>query len=156
MDKQFYAKIETLHPTFERLRTSSPSCPSSLPKSMPEAGIYLFSEGDQHLYVGRSNCLRTRIRNHCRPGSTQHQAAFAIKLARKATGKTKASYKPDENGLKQLMENVAFKAAFAAAKQRISKMDVRFVAEADPTIQALLEMYAAVVLNTPFNDFDTH
>jgi len=30
------------------------------------------------------------------------------------------------------------------------------VEETDPTRQALLEIYAATVLKTPFNDFDTH
>jgi hypothetical protein len=35
-------------------------------------------------------------------------------------------------------------------------MDLRFVEEADPTRQALLEIYAATVLETPFNDFENH
>ena len=35
-------------------------------------------------------------------------------------------------------------------------MDLRFVDEADPIRQALLEIYVAVVLGTPYNDFDTH
>ena len=35
-------------------------------------------------------------------------------------------------------------------------MDLRFVEEADPTRQALLEIYASVVLRTEYNDFDTH
>jgi hypothetical protein len=35
-------------------------------------------------------------------------------------------------------------------------MDLRFVEESDPTRQALLEIYVAVTLKTPFNDFDNH
>ena len=35
-------------------------------------------------------------------------------------------------------------------------MQVRYVQEADPLRQALLEIYAAVVLATPYNDFNTH
>ena len=35
-------------------------------------------------------------------------------------------------------------------------MDIRFVEERNPLIQALLEIYAAVELQTPYNDFDTH
>jgi hypothetical protein len=35
-------------------------------------------------------------------------------------------------------------------------MDVRFVEEPDPICQALLEIYSAVALQTPYNDFDTH
>ncbi|WP_154660911.1 GIY-YIG nuclease family protein [Microvirga lotononidis] len=36
---------------------------------MPSRGVYLFSEGEGHLYVGRSNNLRRRYGLHCRPRS---------------------------------------------------------------------------------------
>jgi hypothetical protein len=49
-----------------------------------------------------------------------------------------------------------FAAAFAAAKQRIRGMEYRYVEEADQNRQALLEIYCAVVLATPYNDFGTH
>jgi hypothetical protein len=52
------------------------------------------------------------------------------------------------------MEEPEFSTAFTEAKARIRKMDVRFVEESDPTRQALLEIYVAVVLATPYNDFD--
>jgi len=35
-------------------------------------------------------------------------------------------------------------------------MDVRVVEESNPLRQALLEMYIAIVLNAPYNDFDNH
>jgi hypothetical protein len=35
-------------------------------------------------------------------------------------------------------------------------MDIRFVEEADPLRQTLLEVYVAVALQTPHNGFDTH
>jgi len=35
-------------------------------------------------------------------------------------------------------------------------MYVRFVREADPTRQALLGLYVAIELETPYNDFDNH
>jgi hypothetical protein len=34
-------------------------------------------------------------------------------------------------------------------------MDFRFVEETDPLRQVLLELYASVVLDTPFNEFET-
>jgi hypothetical protein len=37
-----------------------------------------------------------------------------------------------------------------------SNMDLRYVKEADPARQALLEIYASVVLRKKVNDFDTH
>jgi hypothetical protein len=35
-------------------------------------------------------------------------------------------------------------------------MDYRYVEEADPVRQCLLEVYCAAVLATPYNDFDNH
>jgi len=55
-----------------------------------------------------------------------------------------------------LSKDPAFAQAFAAAKARIRQMDLRFVEENDPFRQALLEIYAAIALNTPHNDFETH
>jgi hypothetical protein len=66
------------------------------PKSLPKRGVYLFSEGDAHLYVGRSNKIRARWGRHCNPGATHRMAAFALKLARETTGKLTASYEDDE------------------------------------------------------------
>jgi hypothetical protein len=83
-------------------------------------------------------------------------AAFAFKLAREYTGKTKASYKKGEESRKGLMLNPQFSAAFFDAKVRIRKMDFRFVEETDQTIQALLEAYCTIALSTKYNDFDTH
>ena len=46
--------------------------------------------------------------------------------------------------------------AFAFAKTCLAEMDLRFVEEADPTRQAMLEIYVATVLKTPCNDFENH
>ena len=35
-------------------------------------------------------------------------------------------------------------------------VDIRFVSEANGTRQALLEIYAATALRTPYNDFRNH
>ena len=86
----------------------------------------------------------------------QHnQAVFAFKLAREAKGQTKATYMKGQSR-KDLCTDPAFVTAFRAAKQSIRKMDLRFVQETDPLQQTLLEIYVALVLSTPYNDFDTH
>jgi len=54
------------------------------------------------------------------------------------------------------MNDKVFGRAFKAAKRRVAVMNIRYVEETDPTRQALLEIYAATALATPFNDFDTH
>jgi hypothetical protein len=63
----------------------------ALPMLMPSQGVYLFSEGGVHLYVGRSNKIRSRYGRHCNPGATHRMAAFAFKLARESTGRTVAT-----------------------------------------------------------------
>jgi len=50
----------------------------------------------------------------------------------------------------------SFVEAFTAAKFRIQQMAYRHVEETEQTRQALLEPYCAIVLETPYNDFDTH
>lgn len=57
---------------------------------------------------------------------------------------------------KQLLKDKDFRREYAAAKQRIREMSVRWVQESDPVKQALLEIYVVVVLQTPYNNFDTH
>jgi len=54
------------------------------------------------------------------------------------------------------MKDPVFLAAFQQAKARIAQMDVRYVEEADPIRQCLFEIYVAVTLGTPHNDFDNH
>ena len=156
MDALFVAHVGALRPKLHDLLAMDPVKPAALPRMMPQAGVYLLSEAGRHLYVGRSNSIRRRIGRHCRSSATHRMAAFAFRLGREATGKLVATYKKGEGSRSGLMENDDFVSAFTAAKDRISSMDLRFVEESDPVRQALLEIYASVVLATPFNDFDTH
>jgi predicted GIY-YIG superfamily endonuclease len=145
LDQRFIPYLESLHSKFESLLSMQPVTPLTLPKIMCKQGVYLLSEGDSHLYVGRSNGIKKRIGRHCRPGATHRMAAFAFRLAREVAGSRAA-----------LMEDVKFLQAFNEAKARIRNMNVRFVEETDPIKQALLEIYVSVVLQTPYNDFDNH
>jgi hypothetical protein len=76
-------------------------------------------------------------------------------MARKETGRMQASYSTS-GSRRELETDPVFEPAFGRAKARIRSMDLRFVEETDPTRQALLEIYAATVLETPFNDFKNH
>lgn len=155
MNETFRTHVEALHPSFSRLIAMAPVTVASLPRAMPTRAVYLFSEGDNHLYVGRTNRLRPRLLEHGRRSSGHNSAPFAFLLAREATGKTTATYQT--NGSRRGLEaDPLFAAAFTAAKLRVRAMDIRFVEESDPMRQALLEMYVAVALQTPYNDFDTH
>jgi len=156
MDQRFIPYVEGLLSKAESLVSMLPVTATALPKVMCKKGVYLLSEGEKHLYVGRSNEIKKRIGRHCRPAATHRMAAFAFRLARKATGNLKATYKKGAGSRAALIEDEGFLRAFNEAKARIRQMSVRFVEEPDPIKQALLEIYVSVVLQTPYNDFDNH
>ena len=156
MDSKFVAHVKSLSPKLEKLLAMSPVKPTHLPHEMPKAGVYLLSEAGRHLYVGRSNDIRGRIGRHSHPGATHRTAAFAFRLARGTTGNVRASYKKGDGSRAGLMENPVFVKAFTSAKARIREMELRYVEEADPVRQTLLEVYVAVVLEAKYNDFDNH
>jgi hypothetical protein len=155
MNHRFHTLIESLEPKFQQLVAMPPVRYSSLPRQLPPRAIYLFSESGVHLYVGRTNRLRERVRGHCVPGATHYTATFAFRIAREVTGMITASYSP-EGSRANLVNDSVFGPAFADAKRRVANMDLRFVEEADPVKQALLEIYTATALSTPYNDFDNH
>lgn len=154
MHDGFRQHVESLPAALDRLLAAPAFKCMDLPKGMPARGVYVFCERKRSLYVGRSNRLRKRIRNHGNPAATYKQAAFALKLARLTTGK-KATY-TTKGSRAQLMKDPLFVGAFVAAKARIARMSVRFVEETDPVRQCLLEVYVATALGTPYNDFDNH
>jgi len=152
MDPRFQAHIESLPPALKELLKKEPKKVPVLARRVPVAGVYLLSEGSRHLYVGRTRDIGKRLQNHL---GTWRQAAFAFRLAREATRKVKPSYRRKDSRA-TLMRNPAFAAAFEQARVRIRAMDARYVELADPIRQHLLEVYVAVALDTPYNDFDTH
>jgi hypothetical protein len=156
MDHRFSTLVETLAPKLNSLQAMSPYSNGVLPKDMPESGIYLFSERRRPLYVGRSSNIRRRYGHHCRPGSPHNQAVFAFLLAREKTNRTSRVYKKGEGNRSWLVQQPDFLAAFLEAKARVRAMEFRFVEQSDQTLQALLEIYAAVVLGTKYNDFANH
>ncbi len=117
--------------------------------------IYLFSEGSTHLYVGRTNNLRQRLAGHCRVSSSHFSATCAFRIARETTERLKASYSATGSRAALVLEP-EFAAAFASAKARLASLDIRFVEEQDSVRQALLEIYVATALRTPYNDFEKH
>ena len=155
MNSEFQIYLDSLEPKFQLLMKMQPVTYSNLPKEMPERGIYLFSENGEHLYVGRSNKIRNRLLIHRWKSSNHNKAAFAFRIARKHTGMLNATYTKKDSRA-SLEKKKRFCNAFSKAKERINKMDLRFVEETDPIRQALLEMYISVVLKTEFNDFDNH
>ena len=92
MNQKFRDLVALLEPKYRALLEMEPVRFGALPREIPKRGIYLFSEGGQHLYVGRTNGIRRRLQNHCRLSGTHYTATFAFRIARQTTGQMKASY----------------------------------------------------------------
>ena len=153
MHAKFKDCIEGLDVRLQELMQMPPVTMEKPLRDSPVGGIYLFSENDKHLYVGRTKRrVSQRLRQHV---SKADDCPLAFRLARKTTQKEEASYS-SKGGRKELLQDPDFKKAYEDAKNRIRKLDVRWVAEPDPVRQALLEIYVSVALEAEYNDFDTH
>jgi len=121
--------------------------------AIPKSGVYVFYENDKALYVGRSNRLRTRLQEHGRLSSTHNSASFAFNLAKE---KMRAKGIPGYVTRKELEQAPGFDKAFFEAKNRVVQMKIRVIQVDNQVTQALFEIYAALALNAPYNDFSTH
>ena len=156
--------IESLDPAFadkaailpSRLRALLNAHPRKSKDPWPSgklSGVYLLSEGGKPIYVGRSRNIRQRYQAH--KANSHFSASFAFLIAREETGKV-ANYKASQ-GRGELVKEPEFAIAFKRARERISKMEFRYVIEEDAITQCLLEVYCALALGTDrYNKFDTH
>jgi predicted GIY-YIG superfamily endonuclease len=150
---EFAQAVKDVEEKCSKLLASPGHSMAALPKEIPLAGVYLFSERGRAMYVGRTNNLRKRLQYHMR--NSHNQATFAFLLAREETGKTKATYQKD-GSREDLLTQPEFRSAFDAARERVREMDVQFVDEPDPIRQALLEICTALQAGARYNDFDNH
>ena len=136
-------------------------CPS-------DKGIYVFYAGRKALYVGRSDNIKERIKQHS-AGSISPGAAFAVILARKELFEKKypnRRYKtmkyirnlPEFKSLTygKVKDCKDFKCFFKKAQERIRRMHVRIVEIEDPNEQSIFEVYAHLELDAPYNSFRNH
>ena len=152
MTKRTFAALKPVfQPLVNKLRKDKPDSVSEVPS---KKGLYVLSERGKPRYIGITGNLRRRWQLHRHGGASS--ASFAIRLARRAT-KRKRTYRK-EDGLNALMKDEEFRAAFKRAKERIRKMEIRYLAwPGDNDDLAIFEIYAAQALNTTFhNDFSTH
>ena len=79
MAADFRDLVESLEPKHQALVGMAPVKYGTLPRKLPIRGIYLFSEGANHRYVGRTNRMRERLRGHCAPSASHFTATFAFR-----------------------------------------------------------------------------
>jgi hypothetical protein len=124
-------------------------------RHFPDKGIYAFFENGKALYVGRSDRMKERLMEHGRRSSGHNSATFAFILAKK-----KAEKIPEKIDLSQnrevLERDSLFKPIYAEMKERVSKMQIKVVEIQDPVEQTFFEVYAALELDTPYNEWKNH
>ena len=87
MNSKFAAAVKRLEPKFQALMAMRPiRGKEEIPTGGKISGVYMFSDGDRHLYVGRSTRIRERFGSHVNPSSRLHYLPFATQLARTAAG----------------------------------------------------------------------
>jgi predicted GIY-YIG superfamily endonuclease len=150
MHEKFQPYVEELESKLQQLLSMKPKTPLTLPRRMPQMGVYLFSEEDKHLYVGRTRRLKQRIKEQ----ANILGAPFGFRLAREETGFVTATYMR-KGSRDDLFLKPEFAKALEDAQKRIRNMNVQYVEVTDPIKQTLLEVYVAVVLETPHNKFET-
>jgi len=115
---------------------------------VPQKGVYVFFEGNKPIYVGRSNRMKKRLREHSQRSSDHYSATLAFKMVKQKKERTQTN--------EQLMKNSDFVKEFEAAKCRIARAKIRFIEIEDQIEQAMFEIYASLELGTELNDFGTH
>ena len=147
MNEKFKAAVKSLHPKYEALIQSPPHV---LGAKLPQKGVYLISEKDKPLYVGRSDNIPKRFNQH--RTAEMNKAALVRLMVAEEVG-----YVRDYRRGRNKIEGYAgFAEARERAQKRVYAMSFRAVEENCPTRQALLEVYCAIAAETPFNDFGVH
>jgi hypothetical protein len=152
MNAKFQKSIEKFPRYMTKLTKLSPVQPSGL-KNIPKRGIYVFYEDNKPIYVGRSRNLTQRFRQHRQQSSDQHSATFAFMIARQDAEKKGVNVNKTREELQKDRDFLPF---FINAKKRVSEMQVKVIRIDNPVKQTLFEVYAALELKTPYNNWDTH
>jgi len=153
VSKQFDQIIAKMPKLLKELK-SKPFLTRDSLVDIPRQGVYVFYESREALYAGRSNRMKERIQEHSRQSSDNYSATFALRLAKEEYGRNHVILKSVTN--KDLLNISEFKSLFSKAKERVAGMEIRVLKSEHQVEQTLLEIYAALALNTRYNDFGTH
>ena len=148
MNSIFWQAVDNMKPLMDGLKASEERRWDDYGKA-PQNGVYVFYEKGNPIYVGRSNNVRNRIRQHGDDNSDRHSATFAFKLLREALDEPK--------GKAQEIES-AHKDEYRRQRERVRSMTYRAVSIPDQLEQTLFEIFTIIEMGTApkYNDFETH
>jgi len=122
-------------------------------EKFPEKGIYVFYENGKPMYTGRSENVKERVKAHGRPSSGHNSATFAFILAKENAISSEIDLTQSREDLEK---DTKFEPIYRAMKARVAKMQIKAVEIDNPITQTFFEVYAALELNTPYNEWGTH
>ena len=97
------------------------------------------------------------MNEHGKQTSTHYSATFAFKIAKEDGRKIATKIGLDiKQPSKVLAKDPKFSEIFKKSKDRVSKMKIKVIEISDPIEQTLFEVYAALELKTPYNEWETH
>jgi hypothetical protein len=156
MKGEFNEIISKFPERLEKLKASQSFSRDELKSMSEEQGIYVFYEQSIPMYVGRSGRkgrFKTRIQEHSRPSSGHGTATFAFMIAKEDAEQDGINIEKSRHNLEN---EPSFAELYQQAKVRVSNMQIKVIEIDDPIEQTLFEVYAALELNTPYNEWDTH
>lgn len=115
-------------------------------------GFGVFYEDGKPVYVGRSERLKSRLKEHSQQSSGHMSATYAFNIAKKEAKESGIDIRRRRIDLERDPE---FARIYKEAKERISKMQIRVIGIEDPIEQTLFEVYAHLELGTD-NEWGTH
>ena len=142
-----------LHSKLEKLNKSEYS---NIEDVNFQRGIYVFYEEDKPIYVGRSNRIGKRLKEHGNVNSSHFSASFAFLLAKQIAKENNIEFKREgKNKSRTEIQNDS-EFDFKNQKQRVAKMKFKTIEIEDSNFQAIFEIYVSMQLNTFYNKFDNH
>ncbi len=153
MNEKFQKHIAKLPLLLEQLKSCKQITGSNL-SQVPVQGIYVFIEKDIPIYVGRTNRMKKRLKEHGGQTSGHNKASFAFRLAKEKAKNKGIDIQNCKR--KDLQANPEFATIFKNERQRVASMNIKYVEIIDPIEQCLFEVYASMVFGTPYNDFNNH
>ena len=148
MAKDFWRTVDKMKPLMDKLKNAREYKWDEYEQA-PQKGVYVLYENGEAIYVGRSNTMRRRIREHGADSSDRYSATFAFKLLRQKLN--------DPQGRAQDIE-AAYGEEYRQQRARVRAMTYRAVSIPDQLEQTLFEIYAILEMDTApeYNDFETH
>ena len=148
MNTAFWEAVDKMKPLMNDLEVS-PERTWDKYREAPQNGVYVLYENGAPIYVGRSNKMRNRIREHGAASSDRHTATFAFKLLRQALSEPEGKAEDIER---------TYAEEYRRQRERVRAMTFRAVWITNQLEQTLFEIYAILQVGTAprYNDFETH